>query len=209
MAQLTHTPGRPKLLRIIGRLTATLLMHAMNEFTDRLTGRTVTLQEKRPRQRFDDTFTYLFSRGASKLAVADMKSRDWQLMFRLVGVPGERLDFQVFRDVDQYKMADNVGCSQATISRALKRLCELGVVERENRGGGGRASRYRLSPEFFWRGTAGQYHAARGKRTKAKNAQRAVAAMIERTNTSDDQDEQIDLEEAIDAIETIHQVEGD
>lgn len=136
---------------------------------DQTTGRVFQLLEERKPGAYDDGFTLLFSRGADRLASADMTGTDFQLMFRLVA-GDHKLAWDSWREVNQRDLAAAMGTSQATVSRSLERLRTVGVLERENRGGYKRAARWRLSIEFFWRGSTGQYWQQRKKRDAARRA---------------------------------------
>ena len=115
----------------------------------------------KPKTKYDGTWTLLFDRAARHFAMqSDMKGPDFRLMMWLVA-GDHKLDFVSWRDVPQSEVAKALGVSQPTISRSMKRLAAKGVIERQNRGGGGNkrdvVSRWRMNPFFFWRGKGEQY----------------------------------------------------
>lgn len=147
-------------------------MRGVHKLVDVATGKRWEVRPKGDRATgYDDHWSLLFDRGGRRLAaMSDLTALDFRLLLLLVS-GDHKLDFVTFRPLAQREIADWLSVSQSTISRSMKRLVDRDVVERADyRGGGTRPSGYRLSPTFFWRGTAGQYWQAQDKRQRDRPA---------------------------------------
>jgi DNA-binding transcriptional ArsR family regulator len=114
-------------------------------------------------KKFDDESFILFDRGLERLSKSNMSGTEFSLFFYLLAGP-DRLEWVNYRDVDQPAIAVDFGKSQPTISRALKALQSLGLIEQQNRGGARPKSRYRLCPHYSWQGSAKQYQSLEARR---------------------------------------------
>jgi hypothetical protein len=80
---------------------------------------------------------------------------------RLFIVLPQMLSYTAFKRLDQVKLGAELSMNHSTISRSLKELVALGVVERQGKGP---MVEWRLSPNFGWRGNVESFHAERAKR---------------------------------------------
>lgn len=64
------------------------------------------------------------------------------------------LSHETWRSIRQEDIADVLGVSRPSVSQALAKLLEKGLVERK---GAGPRQEWRLTPAASWRGTAGAY----------------------------------------------------
>jgi DNA-binding transcriptional ArsR family regulator len=119
---------------------------------------------------FGTPFTYLFHRAMVALMNEELTGYDYRLFLWLVaaGPTDVRLGWDGWKTVNSADVLSALGGSQPTVSRSLARLCSLGMLERESRGGGKRAARYRLHEQMVWRGTTAAYwqHVAKRRTTR-------------------------------------------
>lgn len=153
-------------------------MRGLHELVDTETGEVRTVKSvPSKRGSYGAEFVTAFHRGLDRLAGSDMTPRDYQVLVWLL--TRRRLQWVGYGPVHASELAHEIGCSQPTVSRSLDRLCGVGVLERQNRGGGGgQAARYRLNPWYFWRGTNLQYWQAvreRGKKPRPKEGDDSVS----------------------------------
>lgn len=104
-----------------------------------------------------------FAAGLDRLAEADMLTA---LDFRLLCRVAYRLSGVSYLPLAQDALAAEMRVNQAQVSRSLRRLCEVGVLERKSRGGRGGAAAYRVSPQFVHRGGVIAYQIAMRERLK-------------------------------------------
>lgn len=80
------------------------------------------------------------------IANADWPDGDYKIFIKLLG----RLDFENYLHLDVKELADEMGRSRETVSRAVSRFVERGILHRGPRVG--RSYTYRLDPSTAWRG---------------------------------------------------------
>ena len=62
-----------------------------------------------------------------------------------------RLDYENLIQVNQAEVSEQVGMNRHNVNRSIKKLIELGVILEGVKIG---ISRYRLNPNFGWKGSA-------------------------------------------------------
>lgn len=70
-----------------------------------------------------------------------------------------RLDFENFIQVSQSDIAEELEMRTSNVSRAVKRLCDLGFIRRGPKVG--RSFTYQLHPELAWKGKPKGHHTAK------------------------------------------------
>lgn len=116
-------------------------------------GRTYGLTELKPKStKYADRFTIVFQRFCDQMVADPVPNAAFQVFFWSF----RALDHKVYRPVYQDQLVDELGLSQATISRSLNQLTGRGWFERKRDG---RTWVYRLSLECSWRGSAAGWHA--------------------------------------------------
>lgn len=70
-----------------------------------------------------------------------------------------RLDFENFIQVSQSDIADELQMKTSNVSRAVKKLCDLGFIRRGPKVG--RSFTYQLHPELAWKGKPKGHHTAK------------------------------------------------
>ncbi len=108
---------------------------------------------------FGAGFNVLFSRGIEAMMNnKELTAYDYRLMWWLVAGPADtRLNFDTWKVVNAGDVIAALDGSTSGVSRSMVRLQDLGIIERESRGGGPRAARWRLHEHFMWKGTTGAY----------------------------------------------------
>jgi hypothetical protein len=76
------------------------------------------------------------------------------------------LNWTEFRQLNQTDLAEELGITQASVSRAMAELHTMGVVLRKGKKA---ATLWKLTTKFWWKGTVGQFN-----RTNAGNATRDI-----------------------------------
>lgn len=85
-------------------------------------------------------------KGLELLAKQGLSQREFRVLLLLMS----RLDFENFIHVSQAFVGKNLQMDRAHVSRAVRRLVELGILIQGPRVG--RSGTYRLAPEFGWKG---------------------------------------------------------
>jgi len=80
---------------------------------------------------------------------------------KLFHVLPTHLSYHEFRDLDQCTVAAELGTTQASISRGMAELADLGVVEKRRHS---RNIEWRLSPDYGWKGDVESYDKADDRR---------------------------------------------
>lgn len=80
------------------------------------------------------------------IANADWPDGDYKIFIKLLG----RLDFENYLHLDVKELAEEMGRSRETVSRAVSRFVKRGILHRGPRVG--RSYTYRLDPSTAWRG---------------------------------------------------------
>jgi hypothetical protein len=155
----------------------------VHELVDRATGEIVGEVRSKPRkgETYGAAFSVLFHRGMSAMMTGDLQAPDYRLYMWLAGAgPTDmRLSWDTWKSVnaaDIQAADEGLGLprSQPMVSRSLVRLVAAGLLEREGRGGGKRAARYRLHENVLWRGGCAPYwHKVAGRRTDELKRRRA------------------------------------
>ncbi len=128
--------------------------------TDDGTRHTV-VQERRPSSTYGKRFMTLFTDAMKKAAKTIKHGMTWRVLHLL----HEHLDFTDFRQIKTVDLAAELDSDSGTISRAMRELLQIGILERE---GVGARSAWRFSSNWGWNGTVDQYHAFRAGRMKGK-----------------------------------------
>lgn len=90
-----------------------------------------------------------FSEAFTALAKDErIRGRPLVVLMALFG----KLDFDNYLHVTQQQLAETTGLDQANISRAIKKLLDVGIIKRGPKAG--RIYTYRLNPGYAWRGRA-------------------------------------------------------
>jgi hypothetical protein len=119
------------------------------------------------RRGFPDQFHLLFERGRVALLDAAREGQMRTVDFRIALSLMDRLGSVQFTPLNQASFAAELAVSQAEISRSLSRLVGVRFLERENRGGGRTSARWRINPEFVFRGSVLSYQIARRERVRS------------------------------------------
>lgn len=70
-----------------------------------------------------------------------------------------RLDFENFIQVSQSEIGIELDMKPSNVSRAVRKLCDLGFIRRGPKVG--RSSTFQLHPELAWKGKAKKHHTAK------------------------------------------------
>ena len=70
-----------------------------------------------------------------------------------------RLDFENFIQVSQTDICEELEMRPSNVSRAIKRLCDMGFIKRGPRVG--RSHTFQLHPDLAWKGKAKAHHTAK------------------------------------------------
>lgn len=79
--------------------------------------------------------------------------------FAVFGKLMKRLDFENYMQVSQADIARELGMQRSNVSRAITRLCQIGIVAKGPKVG--TSYTYRLHPEAGWKGKPQAHHKAR------------------------------------------------
>jgi DNA-binding HxlR family transcriptional regulator len=118
-------------------------------------------QDRQPGKSYGKGFMIVFLDAMEQAAERINSACTLKLLMRLP----RHIDFTNFRPIRQVKLAEEIGVTDGAISRSMRELLELGLVERK---GSGPRQLWRLSTDWGWNGSADQYHAFRGGRMKGK-----------------------------------------
>ena len=137
-------------------------------------------QQRDPGKTYGRQFVIVFTDQLDELATKIGQGLTLKVMLKLP----KRLSFTEFRFLNQAELAAELGTGQGAISRCLSQLLDLGVIEREGKGP---RTKWRLSNDWGWQGTADQWHAMRAGRLKGKkppipepaNAQSCIMNIME------------------------------
>jgi len=86
---------------------------------------------------------------------------------RLLLILPSRLDWRDWRQLNQSELASTIHSYQANVSRGLKELLALGMLERR---GAGPRQEWRLTQTLGWRGNVASFAAEAERRKKTKAA---------------------------------------
>ncbi len=118
------------------------------------TGLAVAQKKKYPREIQRDGFYTMFSFGSERIAQVDGLSRtDYKVLFQLLS----HLEFENWINVSQAVIGEELNIKKANISRSIKNLVNKGIIEKHKDPNDKRRTRYRLNPEYGWRGDADQW----------------------------------------------------
>lgn len=118
---------------------------------------------RRSTQIYSDRFTILFHRGLGALSRARLSPCAWRVLMALL----ERLDFREWRQLPQGELSVDLAIGVPAVSKSVRRLVALGIVERETRKG---VVVLRLNADVGWRGSASGWHAHQDRRRRAGGA---------------------------------------
>lgn len=116
----------------------------------------------RPKSQFGDRW---FQMAQETLKI--INSRRKELGFEGVVVFNAlmaRLDFENFIQVSQADISEELEMQPSNVSRAMRRLAELGFIRRGPKVG--RSHTFQLHPELAWKGKAKAHHTAREQARK-------------------------------------------
>ena len=117
-------------------------------------GLAVAQKKKYPREIQQDGFYTMFSFGSQRIAeVEGLTGTDYRVLFQLLS----HLDFENWINVTQTVISEELRIKKSNVSVAIKKLIEKGVIEKHKDTNDKRKMRYRLNPEYGWRGDADQW----------------------------------------------------
>jgi hypothetical protein len=116
--------------------------------------------QRDPARSYGMQFHTTFTDEAAKIA----RTVSSGATLRLFIVLPQLLTYNSWRRLDQVKLGADLGMNNSTISRALKELVELEVIERQGKGP---VVEWKLTPNFGWRGNVESFHNERAKRSKS------------------------------------------
>lgn len=118
------------------------------------TGLAVAQKKKYPREIQQDGFYTMFSFGSHRLAeVEGLTGTDYRVLHILLSY----LQFENWIDVSQRVISEELQIKKPHISTSIKNLVEKGIIEKHKDPNDKRRIRYRLNPEYGWRGDADQW----------------------------------------------------
>lgn len=96
-------------------------------------------------------FVQMSQEALMQLAQSDLTGDDMKVLFALLA----RLDFENYLQAPQAEIAEQIGMRQPHVARAIKHLCEHGVIIMGAKVG--RSNTYRLCPSFGFKGKSKNY----------------------------------------------------
>ncbi len=126
------------------------------------------VEQRVPGRTYGRQFLILFTEAMKVAAKRIRHGMTWRVLHLLP----EHLNFTDFRMLRTVELAAELDSDSGTVSRAMRELLELNILERE---GTGARTAWRFSSDWGWQGSADQYHAFRGGRLAKKKA--PVAAL--------------------------------
>lgn len=119
------------------------------------------VQERHPSKSYGAQFVILFTDAMERAA---QQIRGGTTLRVLLVLP-RFLNFTDYKRLPTAEVAQRVEADQSGVTRAMRELLALGIVERE---GLGPYTMWRLSSDWGWNGTADQWHAHQAGRLKGK-----------------------------------------
>ena len=117
-------------------------------------GLAVAQKKKYPREIQQDGFYTMFSFGSERIAqVEGLTGTDYRVLFQLLS----HLQFENWINVSQVTIAEELQIQKPHISKSIRKLIEKGIIEKQKDPQDKRRIRYRLNPEYGWRGDADQW----------------------------------------------------
>ena len=126
------------------------------------------------RNGFVDGWVAMAQGPLKALAKADLGDEARRVMFAILG----ELDFENWININQARIASEIGLHRQHFGRGLKRLLAEGVVIAGPKVG--RNSTYRLNPQYGWKGSAKGHQEALLERMKTRGM-----SVIEGSSTPD------------------------
>lgn len=118
------------------------------------TGLAVAQKKKYPREIQQDGFYTMFSFGSSRLAeVEGLTGTDYRVLHNLLS----HLEFENWINVTQTVISEELKIKKSNISNSIKNLVDKGIIEKHRDSNDRRKIKYRLNPEYGWRGDADQW----------------------------------------------------
>ena len=114
------------------------------------------------RQKHLGGFFMAIQEGFTYLAKLNLTQEQTRVLHFLFG----KLDFENWLRISQIEIAKELGMKRPNISRAIKKLCEEGIIHKGPKVG--TSWTYRLDPNFGWKGKASKKKAAEDAIRKAK-----------------------------------------
>ncbi len=117
-------------------------------------GLAVPQKKKYPREIQQDGFYTMFSFGSYRLSeVEGLTGTDYRVLHNLLS----HLDFENWINVTQTVVSEELQIKKPHISKSIKKLVDKGIIEKHKDRNDKRKIRYRLNPEYGWRGDADQW----------------------------------------------------
>jgi hypothetical protein len=121
-------------------------------------------QDRKPRRTFGTRFMIVFT-DSMRIAATRIESAP---TLRVMLILPDHLDFVTFRPLQTDKVRALLNIGAGSVSRAMNKLHELGVIEREGRGP---VTKWRLSADYGWNGGVEAWHAHQRKRRARRSDQ--------------------------------------
>ena len=117
-------------------------------------GLAVAQKKKYPREIQQDGFYTMFSFGSERIAqIEGLSKTDYRVLHQLLS----HLEFENWINVSQATIAEELRIKKPNISRSIKNLISKGIIEKRKDPQDKRRIKYRLNPEYGWRGDADQW----------------------------------------------------
>ncbi len=117
-------------------------------------GLAVPQKKKYPREIQQDGFYTMFSFGSSRLSeIEGLTGTDYRVLHNLLS----HLEFENWINITQTVISEELKIKKPHISNAIKNLVNKGIIEKHKDPNDKRKVRYRLNPEYGWRGDADQW----------------------------------------------------
>ena len=117
-------------------------------------GLAVSQKKKYPREIQQNGFYTMFSFGSEKIAqIEGLSGTDYRVLHQMLS----HLDFENWIDVSQITIGEELRIKQQNVARSIKKLVDKEIIEKRKHPKDKRRIRYRLNPEYGWRGDADQW----------------------------------------------------
>ena len=117
-------------------------------------GLAVAQKKKYPREIQQDGFYTMFSFGSSRLdGVEGLTGTDYRVLHNLLS----HLEFENWINISQAVVSEELKIKKSNVSTSIKNLVSKGIIEKYKNPNDRRRIKYRLNPEYGWRGDADQW----------------------------------------------------
>jgi len=103
------------------------------------------INSRRPRNFKGGIFMIIFQDGLEWLSEQNLKGMEMKVLLRIMS----QLDFDNYWYVEQKYLAEKMGIDQSNLSKAIKKLVNLGILYKDTREG---KKAYRLNPNIAHKG---------------------------------------------------------